>query len=469
MATISFGGLASGLDTENIVNQLMALEKRPRILLDNKQVLVETRQRLLKEFQTKLRSLQLAATDLRSVALYAQKQAVESSDPTKVAVSSTSGAPVGGYQIGVTQLANAAQRTFAFRTPAADGSLTIDGRTVNVTAGMTAQDLATSINTNRDLTVYAAALADGRIVLSNRETGETDPTRTIVVADGTGTLADTGVFKAGVDAQYTLDGVARTSRTNVITDAIPGVSVTLRSLTTTSGPVTVSVGAPGADTEAITRKVEAFVEAYNSTLDLIRSKLEERAVPDSRTQQEIRNGVPDSRTTLQKMAGTLFGDRQLSGMLSSMRQSIYTSVAGLPLSMDSLDDLGVSTGAVSTSTSRDTLAGRLVIDKDKLQRALTSDPAGVRNLLQGVDNRGGWARQFEAAIDSATKADGILDTRVKGADDEMKALKAQMAQMDTRLGLREKTLRAQFTALEVAMSRSQQQGNWLTGQLAGLS
>lgn len=469
MSTMSIGGLASGLDTTTIIAQLMALEKRPRILLDNKQVLIETRQNLLKDFQTKVRALQTAAADLRSVTLFAQKQAVESSDPTKVSASSTSGAGVGGYQVEVTQLANAAQRTYAYAPPAADGTVTIGGHATTVRAGMTAQELATAINTDRDATVYAAATATGTIVLSERRTGDTGG-RFITLADASGSLTeDVARARDGRDALYTVDGVAGRSSTNVITDAVAGVTLTLRALTTTSGPVTVNVGAPGADTDAITRKLQAFVDLYNTTVDAIRAKLDERTVPDSRSKQDIANGVADSRTSTQMKAGTLFGDRQLNAMLTSLRQVIYTPVRGATAPMDSLAALGISTGATSATTSKDSLAGRLTLDTTRLAEVLASDPNGVRELLSGVGGVGGWARGFEDITNEAAKSDGIIGTRITGADDELRALKSQMAQMDERLAVKEKALNRQFAALEVAMSKSQSQSAWLTGQLAGLS
>lgn len=470
MANVSIGGLASGLNTGDIINQLMALEKRPRVLLDNKQILIEQRQSLLKDFQTKLRTLQTAAADLRSVTLFQQKQAVESSDATKVAVSSSSGAGVGGYQIEVSQLANAAQRTFAYTAPAAGDTVTIEGHATAITPGMTAQEFATAINTDRDARVYAAAIDDRTIVFSRRETGfDTDGTF-IQVSGGASALSeDATKARAGRDALYTVDGVARSSASNVIRDAVAGVTLTLRGVTSASGPITVSVGAPGADTEEITRKLQAFVEAYNSTIDLIRSKLDERTVPDKRTKEEIASGAADTRTTLEKKAGTLFGDRQLNALLSTMRQSIYSPVAGAPRGFDTLSALGISTGATSTTTSRDTLTGRLTIDTDRLTRALADDPNAVRDLLAGVGGAGGWARGFERLTTEAAGSDGILSTRITGADDELRVLKRQMEQMDSRLAVKEKNLQRQFAALEVAMQKSQAQGDWLTGQLAGLS
>jgi len=467
MSTMSIGGLASGLDTAAIIAQMMALERRPRTLLDTKQTLIETRQNLLRDFQTKLRAVQTAAADLRSVGLWAQTQSVTSTDDRKVSATTSSGAGVGGYQLEVTQLANSAQRTFTFTRPAADGTVTIDGHATAYRADMTAQEFATAINSDRDATVYASALDDGTIVLSSRRTGYSDD---FIQVAATSTLAeDPSKARAGRDALYTVDGVAGRSSENVIRDAIPGVTLTLRGVTTASGPVTISVGAPGNDAEAIQRKVQAFIDAYNGAVDAIRSKLTEKSVPDERTQQDIKNGVPDRRTAAQLKAGVLFGDRQLNSVLDAMRTAIYTPIRGLPAAMDSLADLGISTGAPASSTSADTLAGKLTLDAERLTKALTEDPNGVRNLLQGVDNAGGWARAFESALNDAVKTDGIIDSRIDGADDELKALRDQMRQMDVRLSLRERSLTAMFTALEVALAKSQSQSAWLSSQLGALA
>ena len=44
-----------------------------------------------------------------------------------------------------------------------------------------------------------------------------------------------------------------------------------------------------------------------------------------------------------------------------------------------------------------------------------------------------------------------------------------MAPWDVRLDLRKTALQRQFSGLEVALGKMQQQSSWLAGQLAGLS
>lgn len=458
MATplMNIGGLASGLDTNSIVDQMMAIERIPRAKLDVKSALAGVRQSLLQDFQTKLRSVEAAARDLRSVTLYSQTQSVDSSDPTKATAATASGAGVGGYQVEISQLANAAQRTYSFTAPAAAGSITIDGHATAIAAGATLAAVVANINSDTSATVYAAATDAGTLVLSSRATGDTG-SGFIALTDPTGALTEqTAKAKQGRDAQFTVDGVAGTSSSNTVTSAIAGVSLTLKGVTTTSGPFTVTVGAPGADTDAIKGKLQAFVDVYNSTVDAIREKLTEKSVPNAKTAADQQKGI-------------LFGDRQLTDILSHMRQAIYAPIDGMPEGMDSLADLGISTGSASATSSKDALAGKLTLDVKKLTTAVTTNPGGVRDLLAGIGNVGGWARSFEAIVHEADTTGGTLDVRINGAADEIKRLQSSMATMDQRLALREQTLRAQFTAMETALSQSQAQGQWLTGQLAGLN
>lgn len=457
MATplLNIGGLASGLDTNGIVAQLMSIERAPRARLDVKASLVTARQNLLQDFQSRLRAVDAAARDLRSASLWSQSQGVTSSDPARVGAAIGTGAGVGGYQVEVTQLANSAQRTYAFSSPGAAGAITIDGHDTALEAGATIDDVIAAINGDSDATVWAAKTDDATLVLSSRATGDTGG-GFIAVSDGTGALTeDVARAKQGRDALYTVDGVAGSSSENTVRDAIAGVTLTLSGVTTVSGPVTVNVSAPGADAATIEGKLRAFVDVYNSTVDAIRAKLNERS-------------VPDAANPVDRQKGLLNGDTMLSGLLAQMRQAVYEPLAGLPAGMDRLADIGISTGAASATVSQDALAGRLTIDSAKLASALASDPDGVEALLAGVDGAGGWARRLEDIVHDASTTGGTLSTRIDGAGSELKRLQASMASMDQRLALREQTLRSQFTAMEAALARSQSQGQWLAGQLAAL-
>ena len=103
------------------------------------------------------------------------------------------------------------------------------------------------------------------MVLSTRETGA--KAGFIAVTDPGGTLVEqAGLAKEGQNAEYTIDGVAGSSASNKLTSAIPGVTLELKALTTTTGPVTVDVQPPGPSVSGIVTQVQAFVTLYNSTI-----------------------------------------------------------------------------------------------------------------------------------------------------------------------------------------------------------
>jgi flagellar hook-associated protein 2 len=66
-------------------------------------------------------------------------------------------------------------------------------------------------------------------------------------------------------------------------------------------------------------------------------------------------------------------------------------------------------------------------------------------------------------------ANGTLTTAIQGRNSEMRALNDQIDDWTNRLAVRQQTLNSQFTAMEVALQQSQTQGQYLSGQLTGLT
>src|ERR1700712_1708411 len=125
MAGIQLSGLVSGIDTQSIISQLMTIEKAPRTKITLNQDATTKRQSLLQDLSTKLTTLKSTNDDLKSVLSWLDTQTVESADTSKVTVSRTGGAPPGGYDVTIGQLASAERQTFSFASPSADGTLDI--------------------------------------------------------------------------------------------------------------------------------------------------------------------------------------------------------------------------------------------------------------------------------------------------------------------------------------------------------
>lgn len=463
--TFNVGGLASGLDTNAIIEQLMAIERNPKVRLQQRQSVEEARQNALRDVLTRVSNLKTAAAGLRDATIWGDTQTVESSDPTKVTAQRISGAAPGAYTLTITQLARAHQVTQggSITSAAADDTLQISvggGAAVSVaiTAGDSLDAIASKINSTSDSPVYASVV-NSKLVLSGKTTGAAS---TISVTS-TGSLAADLAFATSLtaqDAQYTLEGVARTSASNTITDAVIGLSLTLKAPTVS--PVSITVGAPGPDTEKIEEKVKAFVEQYNSVVEFIRAKLSEKKVADPRTDEDRAKGV-------------LAGDRQLVGLLSSLRQAVSDLVGGRPTDLDQLSEIGISTGASNAggTTSADSIAGKLVLDAGKLAERLAARFADVKALLHnptGDPSTEGFAQRVDRLLEPVAAAStGILSQRISSQQSLIDLLKKRQADMDVRLAQKEATLRRQFTALEAALSQLQSQNDFVSARLAALS
>jgi flagellar hook-associated protein 2 len=396
-----------------------------------------------------------------------------------------SGAGTGATSVRVVALASSAQRTYAITPQAAPRTFSIapagggPAVDVNVGADATLDDIVSAINGRPDAAVFAAAVrtnpsdpASARLVLSSRTTGVAGG---FTLSEGGTAVADVaGTAKAGRDAAYFLDGetdpaLVRTSPTNVVDNAVPGLRLTLKG--TTAADVALTVGPPAPDPEAVKGKLKAFVEAYNAVVTLARAKTSERA-------------VPDATTTADAVKGQLFGDAGLVGLVAALRAGASGAVGVVlnpdgtvasrenPAAMDELADLGITTGAIGAG--RAAASGTLQIDDAKLTAKLAADPQAARRLLGGVAGVPGFAQRVEGLVQQqigttdALDSTGTLDARLKGSTDEQKRLSDVMTRTESRLAAKEKRLRAQFAAMEAALQASQTQGAWLSGQLAAL-
>jgi flagellar hook-associated protein 2 len=232
-----------------------------------------------------------------------------------------------------------------------------------------------------------------------------------------------------------------------VTSAIPGLQLTLKATGTSS----VTVSPPGPDNSAVKSKVQAFVDQYNSTVDFIRSELNEKRVPNATNDRDARKGP-------------LFADTQLTGLLAQLR-GIVSDKTGLGGAVKAFGDIGVSTGTASGgAASADALAGKLQLDAAKFADALQDNRLDVKAFL--TDTTNGISTKLTKLLDPVAKASsGLIDVRAKQAGDQADSIEDQITLMETRLSDKAERLKAQFTAMEQALAQSQSQQSWLAAQL----
>jgi flagellar hook-associated protein 2 len=469
---VSLSGLASGVDTSGIIDKLMAVDQQQITSITNKATTIKGHQAELQAVNTALNTLSTAAAALNDPATWKSSQSVESSDP-KVGATILSGAGIGGHTIQVDRLASSAQQGFTYTPSATAGTLSLyygsdptaagaSKATINVGANATATDVATALNNSTNSPVYAAVIkaADGtdRLVLSARKSGQSSDftVDTSAMAGGTA-VQDASYTKTGavLNALYSVDGSAtqQSSETNVLDNAVAGIRLTLKGVTTS--PASISTDVATINKDDIKAKAKAFVDAYNSLVDLTRGDIAEKPVANASTAADL-------------ITGTLFGDLGLQGMLSSLKDKLTSSASGLG-SLTSLSDIGIGTEkATGGATSDDAKAGKLVFDDTVLDTALDKDFTQVKSLFTGVGTTKGFSGMITDYVQSQTGTQGVLTSRIQSDTSSLTDNTNLQTTTQTRLDAQETRLKAQFAAMETAMQNAQSQQAWLTGEIASL-
>ncbi len=431
MTAVTFTGLSTGIDTASLVSQLVGAERAPAALIASHQTDLGMQKSIIGSLSTALAALGTVARGM-DLATELQPRAAASSD-THVTVAASSGATATVHDVRVTQLARGqitGSRTFTSASAGVLGAGTLSiaagGTTKSITYGATDSlaDIATKINSS-GAGATASVLYDGtsyRLMVASTATGTAGAPQFTDGGDSLGLAIPGNVKVAARDAIAQIDGVEVTRGSNVIDDAVAGLTLTLVSPHAALDPsASVRVSQ---DSNGLRDKLKALVTAYNSVNAALHNQLD--------------------YTGTKKGTDTLFGDstlRQMQGSLASVMTSGY-------------DDNTL--GGVGLIRGRD---GTLTLDDAKLDAALLANPNAVANLFV----TGGFAAAMTKMTDSYTRTgDGILASKSKSLVTRSAALQVQADQINKHADALKTRLEAQFTALETAMVK-------LKGQSAFLS
>lgn len=459
MAGVSFTGLSSGLDTDAIIQSLLAVDGISRTRLTTSQQAATARQQAINDVESRMKTLRTAAQDLGSSLLWTESQTVSSTDDKSISTTLTGGAAPGGYSVSVTQMASAAQATFAYAPQAGASTIEINGVTVNLPENADIDTAVKAINGTADVGVYAVNLGNGKMVLSSRTTGSA----TSVGATGDALALDS--TKAGRDLKWSVDGVAQPdSASNTVANAIPGVQMTFKA--PTSG-TTINVSDPQVGGDQVKAKLKAFVAAYNDVVQFTNGKLTEPKVVKNSSSTSSTDST--TLTAAEASKGVLFGDPGLRDMLDNLRQTVTKTVGGMSASLNAFAALGISTGAASATTSADAKTGLLTFDEKTFDAAYDANPNGVKQLLGGVSGMTGLAQSWDNLIKPLTESNGLLDQRASMAGDEVTRIKDQISRLDDRLADKQEQYKKMFTNMELALSKVQSSTSSVLSSLSASS
>lgn len=429
---VTFSGIGSGIDTASIVAAMMKIERMPIDRINAEKTLLTRKQGVVQELNGLLGKLRDAAA-----ALYAptalQGKTATSADPTIVGAVAQASAPAGTYNVTVTSLAQAHTMATGAAPPLVAGQsldITVGTSAVSVAvqAGDTLQTFVDRINGTANVGV-SASVVNNKLVLISSTAGSAGAITLGGSAAGSLGFATT---QAGSDAAATINGLSVTSAGNTINGAINGVSLTLSKIGTT----TVTVGP---DTAGAQKQVQAFVDAYNALIQNV--------------------GKTTRYDAATKQAGTLQGDQSIVALGSQLRGIAGGAVAGMSGAYNSLAQIGI-TG------SRD---GTLTLDAAAFQKALAADPQAVRDVFgrsAGGATLGagdGVARQIQGFAN--TFSSDILSARLTGYTASLGRMDDKIAGLENLMTLKEQRLRAQFAAMEKAVTDLRSQGQELVARL----
>ncbi len=218
--TISFSGLASGLDTTSIISQLTTTAQIPITTLNTQITGYNSQIADWQTLNTNLAALQTAVSGLSSLAT-TNVPVANSSNPAAATITSQVGATLGSHSLSISQLAQAQEVVSASQNSGTtalgqNGSFTLNGKTVQINSNDALQDVASKINAagaGVNANVVAVGTNDYRLTLSSTQTGTVN---SIAAADTGGTvLSSLGVIGTGAAAvrqsvSYTQGGTAYT-------------------------------------------------------------------------------------------------------------------------------------------------------------------------------------------------------------------------------------------------------------------
>ena len=442
MSAVSFGGLATGLDTGSIITQLVELKRMPIYRLEDRKKGFQNQITALGTLKSKLLALQTAAKTLDTANEFSSLKSTSSDDKYVTVKAGTNAAP-GSYDIKVTSLAKTQKDLSQGYNSLSDSmgtgilSFTVGGETTDLSlVGYTSLEaLAGLINENVD-GVSASIINDGsgtnayHLVLSGEEAG----TANSFAVDASGISGGvTPVFtnqQTAADAHLMVDGISVTATSNNSDQIISGLTINLLDISFDPDnglDKTIHIDV-GIDTEGVAEIVICFFDSYNDLFSFIEEQ--------SQSEGDLR-----SNPTLRSVA-------------SRIENIFATSLQGGLGDIKSFSQVGISRGS----------SGRqLSWNEEKFKSALLDDFSGVRDLFIEREGNLGKTYLIDTAIDNMTdNLDGLFKISTDALNSKIENADHTITRYESSVAAYQLMMERKFTAMELMVSQLQAQGSYLS-------
>lgn len=440
-------GIGSGLDINSIVKAMVDAETAPKASqLNRLEKATTTKISALGSLKGALSDFQTTMKDLNKKSLFENRTAV-SSNTEALSATANKTALSGRYSVAVQQLASSSKVATAATTnfsATAAGSLTVSlganddsAVTVDIEAGASLVEIRDALNEQlKDKGISAnivnnPSTGTSQLVFSSKETGAGQD---ISVAGSGGNLAAlsidgsvkaqvsaAGYLEQASNAKFTIDGLMLESASNIIDDAIPDVTFTLKDTTEEGKPLSVTVGQ---DNSGVKEHLQKFVDSYNELIKVTK-KL---------------TGVTQVGEGKPPVTGGLVGDSTVRSLLNGMRSELSNPADADSDGVRILSELGIT-------TQQD---GTLKVDDEKLSEVLENDFDAVAQFVAG-DN--GLMTRMEQRIGGYVETGGVLEQRIKSLTSTTSNIDAQRENLMRRTEQIEARLFKQFNAMDALVGQ----------------
>lgn len=415
----------NGINTSSLVEMELSILEQKFVPVENQLGYAKTEQAQWKAMSSAMQKFQSSLENMS--ALTNGNKGVSLSNEGAFSLTATSSAISNDYSIEVNKLATKhkllttaqADSTSALNK---EGTVKINGKDFEFTNDMSLEDVASALNKGEyGLT---ASLVSGSLIITAKETGVANK---IQFEDSNNILSDLGFINTdgsyrmeiaqAEDAVIKIDGIEVTSGTNKITNALNGVTLELKS--TTTSPVETKIGSNDTDLED---QIKAFVKNYNALIN-----------------------------TMNEYTGEgkgLQGESIMTRALSQLQSVITEDHKGY------FYEIGINFDSVLKD-------GTLRLDESKLTNAIKNDYNKVLNIFNGES---GAVSKLNTHMERLVGDDGSITGKIKTFDESIKKYQETISKYEESYERQKESILNKYVQYEKQMANL----NSLTTQIEAL-
>ncbi len=504
-------GLASGMDTDTIVKNMLAsyqakLDKQNQATtkLQWKADALRSVNSLIKTFRESNMSILNASNNMLSSSSYSAFDVSMLTATNAVAVKVGSSATEGKVTINsITQLAEAAslsatdvftaelnndtalkdldfknELTFQQNGEVKEVKFSINGVDFTFNEDTLLSDMMSQINaSDAGVKISYSSLKDG-FTITSKTTGSTSEIKientagnmfSYVDEEGhtvAGALGIAEQTKNGQDAMIKIDGYDVVKSSNTFT--IDGITYTLNDKYIPADENDKGISfMVTKNVDAVVDKISKFVDSYNELIgkiqDMVGEEVYRTYAPLTDAQKEEMSDADEKNWEEKAKSGMLHNDAGIQSLLTTVRKALYTTVEGTGMK---LSDIGLTTGVYTDGA-------KITLNKDKLRKALETNPDAVTSLFTKTSKSADANTKFNESGLMVRISNSLLsyttqatDVSLDSIEDSITDSKEEVDKLEEKLSAKSEALYLRFSAMEAALAKLNSQSSWLASMFS---